>query len=79
MVGEPTGEWCEPSPGLSDEEASSSSNESTSFEEEVLTLRPEKKGRTEEEDDPTYTPEKTGTSTRNSRTLAWDDEGHVSK
>jgi hypothetical protein len=44
MAGEPTREWCKPSPGPSDEEASSSSKESTSYEEEVLTPRPEKKG-----------------------------------
>jgi hypothetical protein len=79
MAGEPTREWREPSPGQSDEEALSLSDESTSYKEEVLTLTPKKKGHIEEEDDPTYMPKKTGPSTQNSRILAKDDEGRISK
>jgi hypothetical protein len=70
MAGEPTREWREPSLGPSDEEASSLSDESTLYKEEVLTPRSKKKGRTEEEDDPTYMPKKKGPSTQNSRTQA---------
>jgi hypothetical protein len=80
MVEEPTGQWHEPSLASSYEEGSSSSDKSTSYKEEVLTLRPQKKSRTEEEV-LTYTQEKTGPSTRASRTLGQDnadDEGHVS-
>jgi hypothetical protein len=78
MSVERAGEWREPSPASSYKKGSSSSDDSTSYEEEVLTPRPEKKGRTEEEQDPTYTPEKTGPSSRNSRTTAHSEEGHVS-
>jgi hypothetical protein len=65
-------------------------DESTSYEEEQVTPRAPKKRRTEEEDDPTYTLEKaeeedhtntlekTGPSTRQSRTLVRHDEGRVS-
>jgi len=60
MSVERAGEWREPSPASSYKEGSSSSDDNTSYEEEVLTPRPEKKGRMEEEQDPTYTPEKTG-------------------
>ena len=63
-------EWHEPSPASSYKEGSSSSNDSTSYEEEVLTPRPKKKGRTEEEHDLTYMPEKMGPSSRNSHTTA---------
>jgi hypothetical protein len=64
MAAEPAREWREPSPATSDEGGSSSSDKSSkSYEEEVLTPRPEKKGKTEEELDPTYTLEKTGPST----------------
>ena len=55
MVGEPVEEWREPTPVTSDDEGSSS-NESTSYEEEVVSPLPEKKHRTEEDKDPTYTP-----------------------
>jgi len=79
MSVERAGEWCEPSPASSYKEGSSSSDDNTSYEEEVLTPRPEKKGKTEEEQDPTYTPEKTGPSSRDSRTTAQSEEGHVSK
>jgi hypothetical protein len=79
MAAEPTGEWHEPSSATSDEGGSSSSDESSKSYEEVLTPRPKKKGKTEEELDSTYMPEKTGPSTRNSRTPAQDDEGRVSK
>ena len=41
MAGEPIEEWRQPSPAPSDD-GSSSSDESTSYKEEVLTLRPEK-------------------------------------
>jgi len=75
MSVERAGEWREPSPASSSKEGSSSSDDSTSYEEEVLTPRPEKKGRTEEEQDPTYTLEKTGPSSRNSRTTAQSEEG----
>jgi hypothetical protein len=81
MAEEPTGQWREPSPALSYEEGSSSSYESTSYEEEVLTPRPQKKSRTEEEEDLTYTLEKMGPSTRASRAPGQDnadDEGRVS-
>jgi hypothetical protein len=65
-------------------------DESTSYEEEQVTLRAPKKRHTEEEDDPTYmlekakeedhtnTREKTGPSTRQSRTPVRHDEGRVS-
>jgi hypothetical protein len=90
MASKPAKEWHDPSPaisdkrssdeGSSDEGGSSSSDDSDkSYEEEVTTPRPKKRGPTEEELDPTYTPEKIGPSTRNSRTLRSDDEGHVSK
>jgi hypothetical protein len=45
----------------------------------VLTPRPEKKGKMEEELDPTYMLEKTRPSTWNSHTLGREDEGCVSK
>jgi len=51
----------------------------SSYEEEVLTPRPEKKDRTEEEQEPTYTPEKMGPSSRNSCTTTQSEEGRVSK
>jgi hypothetical protein len=65
-------------------------DESTSYEEEQVTPRAPKKRHTEEEDDPTYTPEKAkeedhidtpekiGPSTRQSRTLVRHDKGRVS-
>jgi len=71
-------EWREPSPASSYKEGSSSSNDNTLYEEEVLTPRPERKGRTEEEQDPTYMPEKMGPSSRNSHTTAQSEEGRVS-
>jgi hypothetical protein len=67
MAAEPTKQWREPTPITSDDEGSSS-DESTSYEEEVLTPRPDKKHCTEEEEDPTYS--LTGPSTRASRTPA---------
>jgi len=70
MSVERAGEWREPSPVSSYKEGSSSSDDSTSYKEEVLTPRLENKGRTEEEQDSTYTLEKTGPSSRNSRTTA---------
>jgi len=79
MSVERAGEWREPSPTSSYKEGSSSSEDSTSYEAEVLTPRLEKKGRTEEEQDPTYTPEKTGPSSRNSCTTAQSEEGRISK
>jgi hypothetical protein len=69
MVSEPAEEWRDPSPtnsdegSSSDEGGSSSSDESDKSYEEVLTPRPEKKGKMEEELDPTYTLEKTRPST----------------
>jgi hypothetical protein len=78
MAAEPTKKWHEPTPVLSDDEGSSWDG-STSYQEEELTLRPEKKHHMEEEDDLTYSP--TGPSTRASHTPARDhadDEGHVS-
>jgi hypothetical protein len=56
MADEPTGQWREPTPVSSDDEGSWSLDGSPSYEEEVLTLRPEKKCHAEEEDDPTYSP-----------------------
>jgi hypothetical protein len=53
MAAEPTEQWHEPTPVLSFDEGLSS-DESTSYKEEVLTLRPEKKCCTKEEDDPAY-------------------------
>jgi hypothetical protein len=61
MAAEPAGEWHEPSPATSDEG-------SKSYGEEVLTPRSEKKDKREEELDLTYTLEKIGPSTQNSRT-----------
>jgi hypothetical protein len=78
MADEHAEEWREPSPAPSEKGSSSSSDERTTFEEEVLP-RPEKKVCMEEEDDLTYTLEKTGPSTWNSRTPRRDDDGHVSK
>jgi hypothetical protein len=79
MVDEHAEEWREPSPTPSEKGSSSPLDKSTSFEEEMLKPRLEKKGRTEEEDDPTYMLEKMGPSTRNSRTPRRHDDGHVSK
>jgi hypothetical protein len=78
MVDEHAEEWHEPSLAPSEKGSSSSSDERTTFEEEVLPS-PEKKVCTEEEDDLTYTLEKIGPSTWNSRTPRRDDDGHVSK
>jgi hypothetical protein len=80
MAGEPVEEWREPTPVTSDDEGSSS-DESTSYEEVVSPL-PEKKHRTEEDEDLTYTPMADCPSTRDSRTPQWeqvDDEDHISK
>ena len=81
MADLPIGEWRQPSPAPSDR-GSSSSNESTSYEEEELTTPIEKKHRTEEDEDPTYTPMADRPSTRDSRTPQWeqaDDEDRVIK
>jgi hypothetical protein len=64
MVDEHAEEWREPSPTPSEKGSSSPLDKSTSFEEEMLKPRLEKKGCTEEEDDPTYTLEKMGPSTQ---------------
>jgi hypothetical protein len=95
MASKPAEEWREPSPGISDEGSSdegsrvegtgdeggsSSTNDSDkSYEEEVITPRQKRRGPMEEELDPTYMLEKTGHSTKNSRTPRWDDDGRVSK
>ena len=55
MADLPIGEWRQPSPAPSDH-GSSSSDESTSYEEEVPTPPIEKKCRTEENEDPNYSP-----------------------
>jgi hypothetical protein len=55
MAAEPTKQWREPTLVTSDDEGSSL-DESTSYEEEVLTPRPNKKRSIEEEEDPTYSP-----------------------
>jgi hypothetical protein len=82
MAEEPTGQWHKPSLASSYEGSSSSSeDESTSYEEEVVTPRPKKRGHMEEEEALTYTPERTGPSTRASHTLGQDnahDEGRIS-
>ena len=81
MADLPIGEWCEPSLAPSDH-GSSSSNESTSYEEEVPTPPIEKKRRTNVDEDPNYTPTADRPSTQNSRTLAReqaDDEDRMSK
>ena len=76
MAGLPIEEWCDPSPAPSDR-GSSSSNESTSYEEEELTTPIEKKCRTEENEDPNYSPTPDRRpSTRKSRTPAWDEADH---
>ena len=80
MEGEPVEEWRDPSPVTSDD-GGSSSDESTLYE-EVLSPLPEKKHRTEEDEDPTYTPMADRPSTRDSRTPQWeqaDDEDRVIK
>jgi hypothetical protein len=89
MASKPAEEWREPSPiisdegsrdeGSGDEGGSSSTNDSDKSYEEVITPRQKRRGPTEEELDPTYTPEKTGPSTQNSRTPRRDDDGRVSK
>ena len=81
MADEPVEEWREPTLVTSDDEGSSS-DESTSYEEEVVSPLPEKKHRTEEDEDPTYTPMADRPSTRDSRTPQWeqaDDEDRVIK
>jgi hypothetical protein len=55
MAAEPTEKWREPTPVSSDDEGSSLDG-STSYESEELTLKPENKCRTEEEDDPDFNP-----------------------
>ena len=76
MADLPIGEWCEPSLAPSDH-GSSSSDESTSYEEEVPTPPIEKKCRTEENEDPNYSPTPDRRpSTRKSRTPAWDEADH---
>lgn len=80
METKPTEEWRPPTPVTSDGETSSS-DESTEYEEEVLTPVAKKKGRTEEEEDPDYTPT-AEQSTRASQTPAreqLDDVDRVSK
>ena len=75
MADEPVEEWREPTLVTSDDEGSS-------YEEEVVSPLPEKKHRTEEDEDLTYTPMADRPSTRDSRTPQWeqvDDEDHVSK
>ena len=81
MTAEPTEDWREPSPFESDDKGSSS-DESTSYEEEVPTPPIEKKRRTKVDEDPNYTPTADRPSTQNSRTPARDqadDEERVSK
>ena len=81
MAGEPIEEWRDPSPVTSDD-GGSSSDESTSYVEEVPTPPIEKKHRTKVDEDPNYTPTADRPSTQNSRTLAReqaDDEDRVSK
>ena len=76
MTDLPIGEWCEPSLAPSDH-GSSSSDESTSYEEEVLTPPIEKKHRTEEDEDPTYSPTPDRRpSTRKTQTPARDEADH---
>ena len=80
MAGEPIEEWREPSPFTSDD-GGSSYDESTSYEEEVPTPPIEKKRRTEEDQDPNYTPTADRPSTRGTRTPQReqaDDENRVS-
>ena len=75
MADEPVEEWREPTLVTSDDEGSS-------YEEEVVSPLPEKKHRTEEDEDPTYTPMADRPSTRDSRTPQWeqaDDEDRASK
>ena len=79
MAGEPIEEWRQPSPAPSDD-GSSSSDESTSYKEEVLTPPIEKKRRTEEVEDPTYSPTPDRCpSTRKSWTPARDEADHVDR
>ena len=76
MAGEPVEEWREPTLVTSDDEGSSS-DESTSYEEEVVSPLPEKKHRTEEDEDPNYSPTPDRhPSTRKSRTPARDEADH---
>ena len=81
MAGEPIEEWSQPSPAPSDD-GSSSSDEITSYKEEVLTPPIEKKRCTEEDKVPNYSPTPDRRpSTRKSRTEARDaadDEDRVS-
>ena len=81
MAGEPVEEWREPTLVTSDDEGSSS-DESTSYKEKVVSPLLEKKHHTEEDEDPTYTPMADRPSTRDSRTPQWeqaDDEDRASK
>jgi len=76
MAGLPIEEWRDPSPAPSDD-GSSSSDESTSYEEGVLTPPIEKKHRTEEDEDPTYSPTPDRRpSTRKTQTPARDEADH---
>ena len=81
MVGEQIEEWRDPSPVTSDD-GGSLSDESTSYQEEVPTQPIEKKHRTEEDEDPNYTPTVDRPSKGGSRTPQpeqADDEARVSK
>jgi len=76
MAGLPFEEWPDPSPAPSDD-GGSSSNESTSYEDKVPTPPIEKKRRTEEDEDPNYSPTPDRhPSTRKSRTPARDEADH---
>jgi len=81
MAAKPTEEWRNSSLVTIDD-GGLSSDQSTSYEEEVVTPPKEKARRIVEYEDPTYTPMVDQPSTRNSRTPVRpqaDDEDRVSK